>query len=59
MHFYYLDEAGCTGEDLNNSEQPLFVSGGLSVRDEGNNQNGRINLQHGFRRLKVWEVSSD
>jgi|GEM_PF-2678429 len=42
MHFYYLNEAGCTGEDLNNSEQPLFVFGGLSVRNEGNNQNGRM-----------------
>lgn len=35
MHFYYLDEAGCTGEDLNNDQQPIFVLGGVSVRDEG------------------------
>lgn len=35
MHFYYLDEAGCTGPDLNNREQPIFVLGGVSVRDEG------------------------
>jgi len=35
MHFFYLDEAGCTGNDLNNSEQPIFVLGGLSVRDAG------------------------
>lgn len=35
MHFYYLDEAGCTGADLNNHEQPIFVLGGISVRDEG------------------------
>lgn len=35
MHFYYLDEAGCTGADLNNAEQPIFVLGGVSVRDEG------------------------
>ncbi len=42
MHFYYLDEAGCTGEDLNNPEQPIFVLGGLNVRDEGNNQNRRM-----------------
>jgi len=35
MHFYYLDEAGCTGADLLNNEQPIFVLGGLSVRDEG------------------------
>lgn len=35
MHFFYIDESGCTGKDLNNSEQPIFVMGGLSVRDEG------------------------
>ncbi|RJX22763.1 MAG: DUF3800 domain-containing protein [Desulforudis sp.] len=35
MHFYYLDEAGCTGKDLGNTEQPIFVLGGISVRDEG------------------------
>lgn len=35
MHFYYLDEAGCTGRDLTNAEQPIFVLGGISVRDEG------------------------
>lgn len=38
MHFYYLDEAGCTGEDLNNDQQPIFVLGGVSVRDEGWNK---------------------
>ena len=38
MHFYYLDEAGCTGRDLNNKEQPIFVLGGISVRDEGWNK---------------------
>jgi hypothetical protein len=38
MHFYYLDEAGCTGRDLNNGEQPIFVLGGISVRDEGWNK---------------------
>lgn len=38
MHFYYLDEAGCTGEDLNNDQQPVFVLGGVSVRDEGWNK---------------------
>ena len=38
MHFYYLDEAGCTGEDLNNDQQPVFVLGGVSVRDEGWNR---------------------
>ena len=35
MHFYYLDKAGCTGSDLANPEQPIFVLGGISVRDEG------------------------
>lgn len=35
MHFYYLDESGCTGQDLENKEQPIFVLGGVSVRDEG------------------------
>jgi hypothetical protein len=38
MHFYYLDEAGCTGEDLDNSDQPIFVAGGIVVRDEGWNK---------------------
>ena len=38
MHFYYLDEAGCTGHDLSNPEQPIFVLGGISVRDEGWNK---------------------
>lgn len=38
MHFYYLDEAGCTGCDLSNTEQPIFVLGGISVRDEGWNE---------------------
>jgi hypothetical protein len=35
MHFFYLDETGCTGADLTNVEQPIFVIGGLSVTDEG------------------------
>ena len=38
MHFYYIDEAGCTGNDLSNTEQPIFVLGGVSVRDEGWNE---------------------
>ena len=38
MHFYYMDEAGCTGNDLSNAEQPIFVLGGISVRDEGWNE---------------------
>jgi hypothetical protein len=35
MHFYYLDEAGCTGSDLANQEQPILVLGGIIVRYEG------------------------
>ena len=38
MHFYYLDEAGCTGGDINNDEQPVFVLGGVSVRDKSWNK---------------------
>lgn len=38
MHFFYLDEAGCTGLDLGNPEQPIFVAGGVIVRDEGWNK---------------------
>lgn len=41
MHFYYMDEAGCTGNDLSNTEQPIFVFGGISVRDEGWNETQR------------------
>jgi len=33
-----MDEAGCTGNDLSNAEQPIFVLGGVSVRDEGWNE---------------------
>jgi len=35
MHFYYLEEAGCTGRDLENREHPIFVLAGVSVRDDG------------------------
>lgn len=35
MHFFYLDEAGCTGANLLDSDQPVFVLGGVSIRDEG------------------------
>jgi hypothetical protein len=38
VHFFYIDEAGCTGEDLQNAQQPVFVAGGLIVRDEGWNK---------------------
>jgi Protein of unknown function (DUF3800) len=35
MHFFYLDETGDTGTDLKNAEQPIFVLGGVTVRDKG------------------------
>jgi hypothetical protein len=35
MHFFYLDETGDTGTDLGNVEQPIFVLGGVTVRDKG------------------------
>lgn len=34
MHFFYLDEAGCTGAKLNDPNQPIFTLGGISVSDE-------------------------
>lgn len=34
MHFFYLDESGDTGNNLQNQEQPIFVLGGLSVADK-------------------------
>lgn len=38
MHFFYLDESGDTGTDLSNTQQPIFVLGGISVRDKGWNK---------------------
>jgi len=38
MHFFYLDESGDTGSNLNDPDQPVMVLGGISVRDEGWNQ---------------------
>ena len=35
MHFFYLDETGCTGADLSTKEQPIFVLGGISVKAQG------------------------
>ncbi|WP_143814354.1 DUF3800 domain-containing protein [Lysobacter spongiicola] len=35
MHFFYLDESGDTGANLADPNQPIFVIGGVSVRDEG------------------------
>jgi rubrerythrin len=38
MHFFYLDESGDTGPDLDNADQPITVLGGISLRDEGWNK---------------------
>lgn len=35
MHFFYLDETGCSGADLNPAQEPIFVLGGISVKDQG------------------------
>jgi hypothetical protein len=34
MHFFYLDESGDSGANLNDEQQPIFVLGGLSVADK-------------------------
>lgn len=34
MHFFYLDESGDTGENLNDPDQPIFVLAGISVSDK-------------------------
>jgi hypothetical protein len=34
MDFFYLDETGDTGADLENEEQPIFVLGGVTVSDK-------------------------
>ena len=34
MHLCYIDEAGSTGKDLANVQQPVFVMAGLLVSDE-------------------------
>jgi hypothetical protein len=34
MHFFYIDETGCTGADLDSVDQPIFVIGGIDVTDE-------------------------
>jgi len=35
MHFFYIDETGCNGADLNPDQDPIFVLGGISVKDQG------------------------
>lgn len=34
MHFFYMDESGCTGKNLTDKDQPIFVLGGISVADQ-------------------------
>lgn len=34
MHFFYLDESGDSGCNLNDQQQPIFVLAGLSVADK-------------------------
>lgn len=34
MHFFYLDESGDSGANLNDIQQPIFVLAGLSVADK-------------------------
>lgn len=34
MHFFYLDESGDTGGNLNDPDQPIFVLAGISVSDK-------------------------
>ncbi|WP_320151044.1 DUF3800 domain-containing protein [uncultured Tolumonas sp.] len=34
MHFFYLDESGDTGANLQDQQQPIFVLAGLSVADK-------------------------
>ncbi len=38
MHFYYIDETGCDGRALNNPQEPIFVLGGLILRDKAWNK---------------------
>lgn len=43
MHFFYLDESGDTGDNLNDPNQPIFVLAGLSVADKKwNNTKNRL-----------------
>ncbi|WP_197068456.1 DUF3800 domain-containing protein [Aeromonas taiwanensis] len=34
MHFFYMDESGCTGANLKDVNQPIFVLGGISIADQ-------------------------
>ena len=35
MHFFYLDESGDTGRNLEDPDQPIMVMGGVNLRDQG------------------------
>lgn len=35
MHFCYLDETGCSGGNLDDDQEPIFVLGGIAVKDQG------------------------
>jgi len=35
MHFFYLDETGFDGANLHDEREPIFVLGGISIRNEG------------------------
>ena len=35
MHFFCLDETGCDGRKLDNPEKPIFILGGIILRDKG------------------------
>ena len=41
MHFSILMKQG-TGDDLANPEQPVFVAGGVIIRDEGWNKTKEV-----------------
>lgn len=34
MHFFYIDESGCSGADISGGQEPIFVLGGISIRDK-------------------------
>ena len=55
MHFFYIDESGCTGPNLADKSQPVFVLGGISVRDEGWNETHRefLDIIHNYFSEKV------
>lgn len=50
MHFFYTDESGDTGKNLTDPNQPVFVMGGISVRDKGWNttQKSLVKLYEDF-----------